>query len=53
MEKWFVIAGIWSMCAMCAVLFIRGATCDASRSERARSRALRSGDVRGYEANDA
>jgi hypothetical protein len=26
MEKWLVVAGIWTMCAMCAVLFIRGAT---------------------------
>jgi hypothetical protein len=26
MEKWLVVAGIWAMCAACAVLFIRGAT---------------------------
>ena len=26
MEKMMVIAGIWAMCALCAVLFIRGAT---------------------------
>ncbi|NMM03783.1 hypothetical protein HHL24_38660 [Paraburkholderia sp. RP-4-7] len=26
MEKWFVVLGIWAMCATCAVLFIRGAT---------------------------
>jgi hypothetical protein len=31
MEKWLVVAGIWSMCAMCAILFIRGATCSVSR----------------------
>jgi hypothetical protein len=53
MEKWVVIAAIWTMCAMCAVLFIRGATCEASRSERKLSRNTRSGKARGYEANDA
>ncbi|HTH59411.1 MAG TPA: hypothetical protein VL689_04565 [Paraburkholderia sp.] len=26
MEKIMVIGGIWAMCALCAVLFIRGAT---------------------------
>jgi len=26
MEKMMVIAGIWAMCALCGVLFIRGAT---------------------------
>jgi hypothetical protein len=26
MEKIVVIGGIWTMCALCAVLFIRGAT---------------------------
>lgn len=26
MEKIVVISGIWAMCALCAVLFIRGAT---------------------------
>lgn len=26
MEKIMVISGIWAMCALCAVLFIRGAT---------------------------
>jgi hypothetical protein len=31
MEKWLVVAGIWSMCAMCAILFIRGASCSVSR----------------------
>lgn len=31
MEKWLVVAGIWSMCAMCAILFIRGATCSVAR----------------------
>lgn len=31
MEKWLVVAGIWSMCATCAILFIRGATCSAAR----------------------
>ncbi|MGF6722743.1 hypothetical protein P3T43_002094 [Paraburkholderia sp. GAS41] len=31
MEKWLVVAGIWTMCAMCAVLFIRGATCSVAR----------------------
>jgi hypothetical protein len=31
MEKAMVIAGIWTMCALCAVLFMRGAT---ARDER-------------------
>ncbi|PXW29729.1 hypothetical protein [Paraburkholderia caballeronis] len=31
MEKMVVIAGIWTMCALCAVLFIRGATGPAQR----------------------
>jgi len=31
MEKLLVIAGIWTMCAMCAVLFIRGATAPDER----------------------
>jgi len=31
MEKFMVVAGIWSMCALCAVLFIRGATMPAAR----------------------
>ena len=31
MEKWMVITGIWAMCATCAVLFIRGATCSAAK----------------------
>ncbi|RKE25406.1 hypothetical protein B0G76_6937 [Paraburkholderia sp. BL23I1N1] len=35
MEKWLVILGIWAMCAMCAVLFIRGAT--GSSSSRRKS----------------
>lgn len=26
MEKIMVLGGIWAMCALCAVLFIRGAT---------------------------
>jgi hypothetical protein len=26
MERIMVISGIWAMCALCAVLFIRGAT---------------------------
>jgi hypothetical protein len=46
MEKWFVVAAIWTMCAMCAVLFIRGATGGAGRSERKPSRNVRSGNVR-------
>jgi hypothetical protein len=33
MEKWLVVAGIWTMCAMCAVLFIRGATCSVAREK--------------------
>ena len=31
MEKLLVIAGIWTMCAMCAVLFMRGATAPDER----------------------
>ncbi|WP_395060868.1 hypothetical protein [Paraburkholderia silvatlantica] len=31
MEKLLVIAGIWTMCAACAVLFIRGATAPDER----------------------
>ncbi|MBV8628174.1 MAG: hypothetical protein JO371_09945 [Paraburkholderia sp.] len=31
MEKWLVVCGIWTMCALCAVLFIRGATYSATR----------------------
>jgi hypothetical protein len=34
MEKWLVVAGVWSMCALCAVLFIRGATAPESRKLR-------------------
>jgi len=36
MEKWLVVAGLWSMCALCAVLFIRGATAPATRKVRVR-----------------
>ncbi|SDD37245.1 hypothetical protein [Paraburkholderia lycopersici] len=31
MEKVLVIAGIWTMCALCAVFFIRGATAPDER----------------------
>jgi hypothetical protein len=31
MEKVLVIAGIWTMCALCAVLFMRGATAPDAR----------------------
>jgi hypothetical protein len=31
MEKAMVIAGIWTMCALCAVLFMRGATAPDER----------------------
>jgi hypothetical protein len=31
MEKWLVVSGIWMMCALCAVLFIRGASCSAAK----------------------
>lgn len=31
MEKLMVIAGIWALCAMCGVLFIRGATAPSKR----------------------
>jgi hypothetical protein len=33
MEKWLVVAGIWTMCGMCAVLFIRGATRSVTREK--------------------
>jgi hypothetical protein len=46
MEKWLVVAAIWTMCAMCAVLFIRGAAGGTGRSERKPSRNMRSGDAR-------
>ena len=36
MEKWLVVLGIWTMCATCAVLFIRGATGGAKRMTEAR-----------------
>jgi hypothetical protein len=32
MEKWMVIAGVWAMCATCAILFIRGASSSAART---------------------
>ncbi|HEY3598864.1 MAG TPA: hypothetical protein VGL08_15285 [Paraburkholderia sp.] len=54
MEKWFVVTAIWTMCAMCAVLFIRGATSGMTRvSGRAARDAgghLRSGNA---QTNDA
>ncbi|MEM5448898.1 hypothetical protein AB3X91_12105 [Paraburkholderia sp. BR14263] len=31
MEKLLVIAGIWTLCATCAVLFMRGATAPDER----------------------
>jgi hypothetical protein len=34
MEKFVVIAGIWAMCAFCAVLFIRGASAPEMRRVR-------------------
>ncbi len=37
MEKWMVVTGIWTMCALCAVFFIRGASYPvAKRMETAR-----------------
>ncbi|WP_156954256.1 hypothetical protein [Paraburkholderia acidipaludis] len=35
MEKFMVVAGIWIMCAFCAVLFIRGASAPEMRRVRA------------------
>lgn len=46
MEKWWVVAAIWTLCAMCAALFIRGAASGASRGERGPRRNVRSGNVR-------
>ncbi|AJZ57415.1 MULTISPECIES: hypothetical protein [Paraburkholderia] len=56
MEKWLVILGIWAMCAMCAVLFIRGATGGSGKRTAADGRArpasrASAGDVRAA-AND-
>jgi hypothetical protein len=31
MEKFIVVMGIWGMCALCAVLFIRGASAPTAR----------------------
>jgi hypothetical protein len=31
MEKWLVVSGIWMMCALCAVFFIRGASGSAAK----------------------
>ncbi|CAB3760560.1 hypothetical protein [Paraburkholderia solisilvae] len=55
MEKWAVVVAIWTMCAMCAVLFIRGATRDATRSVRAARGNAHAGRARDgkYEAHDA
>jgi hypothetical protein len=39
MEKWLVVAGIWAMCAACAVLFIRGATARSEKRQAAAGRA--------------
>jgi hypothetical protein len=41
MEKMMVIGGIWALCALCAVLFIRGATLPGR--ERARDSRTRNG----------
>ena len=46
MEKMWVVAAIWTMCATCAALFIRGAAPSARRSERKPSRNVGSGDAR-------
>ncbi|WP_413187343.1 hypothetical protein [Paraburkholderia sacchari] len=34
MEMWLVVTGVWFMCALCAILFIRGATAPATRKVR-------------------
>ncbi|WP_281278282.1 hypothetical protein [Paraburkholderia dinghuensis] len=34
MEQFVVVMGVWSMCAVCAVLFIRGAAAPAERRVR-------------------
>lgn len=36
MEKIMVVAGIWFMCALCAALFVRGASTPAMRRVRIR-----------------
>ncbi|WP_267954701.1 hypothetical protein [Paraburkholderia adhaesiva] len=41
MEQFIVVIGIWSMCAMCAVLFIRGAAAPAVRRVKLVERAHR------------
>jgi len=46
MEKTMVIAGIWAMCALCAVLFIRGATLPAREHLPARPAGKRGAGAR-------
>jgi hypothetical protein len=36
MSTWMVISSIWAMCALCAVLFIRGAHPHLERSDDTR-----------------
>jgi hypothetical protein len=45
MEKWLVVAGIWTMCAMCAVFFIRGATSSATREAAGERRPAAKGEA--------
>jgi hypothetical protein len=34
MDRIMVVASIWSMCALCAVLFVRGASTHTTRREK-------------------
>jgi hypothetical protein len=52
MEKLLVVAGIWTMCALCAALFIRGATCAATRPVAQRLRVARGAQAGKVQAND-
>ncbi len=45
MEKLMVVAGIWIMCAFCAVLFIRGASTPAMRPLRVEDDETRGADT--------
>jgi hypothetical protein len=45
MEKFMVVAGIWIMCAFCAVLFIRGASAPAMRRVPVEDGNARDGDT--------
>ncbi|PLZ01983.1 hypothetical protein CY652_13215 [Burkholderia sp. WAC0059] len=53
MEKILVVTGIWTMCALCAVLFVRGAVGRPAEAEFSRRRAPAAQPVVSYEVYDA